>query len=242
MKKIAGFTLLIIGLTFFSCKKDGEPITIHLQLLYDGDPMVMQQEYAYPDGKTFIATKVSMYLSDINLEGSVKSLSIADVAFVNFSESHRTAESASEGYLLYNDKVDFGSIESLQFNVGLTPEQNRTVPADYASGTPLAMPGEYWLAWDSFIFVKIEGRIDLDGDGITEEGVALHLGSDQVMQSFSLANTNGSTALTVAIDISKIFANDKIYDIGANPQIHSLSQMPSLLELSENLSHAIFLK
>ena len=67
------------------------------------------------------------------------------------------------------------------------------------------------------------------------------MGSDQVMQSFSLDNSRGQTALTVSFDVAKIFASENIYDIGANPQIHSLSQMPALLELTENLKHAVFL-
>ena len=147
--------MLIIFLTSLGCKKEGEQVSIHLRLTYGGEPMVMTQEYAYPDGKTFLATKVSMYLSDISLEGNDKSLAIADVAFINLSESHRTAESATEGYVLYDEKVDLGRINTLHFNIGLTPEQNRTVPADHPSNSPLAMPGEYWLAWDSYIFFKI---------------------------------------------------------------------------------------
>ena len=110
---------------------------------------------------------------------------VRDVQFVNMTETLRNAGNSADGYTLFEGKTKLSALDRLRFNIGLTPEQNSTVPADYTSGSPLAMPGEYWLAWKSYIFLKIEGWIDLDGDGMAETGVALHLGSDEVMKSIS---------------------------------------------------------
>ena len=47
----------------------------------------------------------------------------------------------------------------------------------------------------------------------------------------------------IQIDLAKVLAREvKIYDIEANPQIHSLSQIESLRELSNNLEKAISIK
>ncbi|NND33680.1 MAG: hypothetical protein HKN76_13915 [Saprospiraceae bacterium] len=242
IKQYVRFLALVFLLMILGCKKDTTEVSVYFQLVYDGEPMIMQQEYLYPGGKTFIATKVSMYLSDLSIASNNESVVIDDVRFVNLTESHRTAKLAAQGLLLYQEDLEMDGVKNLRFNIGLTEEQNKTVPADYPSGHPLAMPGEYWLAWDSYIFFKIEGKIDLDEDGIAEAGVALHLGSDQVMRSFDLINLSGGNHLTVEIDVTKIFGTDKVYDITENPQIHSLSQMPALLELSNNLTTAVSLK
>ena len=113
------------------------------------------------------------------------------------------------------------------------------MPADHPSGNPLANSGEYWLAWNSYIFFKIEGYIDLDGDDEPETGVALHLGSDEVMRAFDLQNNTGTNDVMIQIDLNKIFGTNPVYDIVANPQIHSLSQLPAILELAQNLGTAV---
>ncbi|MBK8503751.1 MAG: hypothetical protein IPL46_16980 [Saprospiraceae bacterium] len=239
------FLFLAVSVLVLSCHKDdgGVDAVVKLQVLYNGEPMVTQKEYTYPDGKVFVLTRFSVYISEMSLESDEQSQIVNDVQFVNMTETLKNASSSAQGYTLFEGKSKLKSIDQLRFNIGLTPGQNSTVPADHASGNPLAMPGEYWLAWKSYIFLKIEGWIDLDGDGMAETGVALHLGSDEVMKSFLFDNLDGGTDLTIQIDLAKVLAQEgKIYDIKSNPQIHSLSQIESLRELSNNLEKAIILK
>jgi len=241
LKKVLIPTLLLL---IWGCKKDDEGMeaSIRLQLLYNGIPMVTQQNYDYPDGKTFVLTKFSSYMTELSLQSGSSEQQIEEVQLINMTETLRTEETSQQGFLIFSGKTKLNSIDQIHFNLGLTPEQNSTIPADHDPGTPLALAGEYWLAWESYIFTKIEGWIDLDGDGMAEAGVALHLGSDEVMKSFSLQNIDGSNALVIQIDLARIFEQDKVYDIEANPQIHSLSQIESLRELSNNLEKAVSLK
>lgn len=234
----------LLVLLIWGCGKDeeGTEVTVRLQVLYNGEPMITQTNYSYPDGKTFVLTKFSTYMTDLALQSGNNDQLIEEIQLINMTETQRSEESSEQGYLIYSGKTNLNSIDQIHFNLGLTPEQNSTVPADHDPGTPLAMAGEYWLAWESYIFTKIEGWIDLDNDGMAETGVALHLGSNEVMKSFSLQNIDATTDITIQIDIAKIFARDKIYDIEANPQIHSLSQIESLRELANNLENAVSLK
>lgn len=246
MEKIYQVLLLIVLLGISSCRKEEEKgidVSIRLQLLYNGEPMVTQQNYTYPDGKAFVLTKFSTYLTDLAIQSGNQSEDLEDVQLINMTETLRSSAGSEMGYLIYSGKSKLTSVEQLHFNLGLTPEQNGTIPADHNSGTPLAMAGEYWLAWESYIFTKIEGWIDLDADGMAETGVALHLGSDEVMKSFSFQNLDGENELIIQIDLARVFQQgNKIYDIEANPQIHSLSQIESLRELSNNLEKAVTLK
>lgn len=246
MKVFYSVFYLLLLLTGFACKKDevtGMDLTIRLQVLYQGNPMTNQVEYAYPDGKTFILTKFSTYMSDLTVQSGSQEETLEEVLLINMTETMRTSAGSEQGYLVYSGKTKLNSIDRIHFNLGLTPEQNSTIPADHTPGTPLAMPGEYWLAWESFIFTKIEGWIDLDGDQMAETGVALHLGSDEVLKSFSFDTLDRTGTLTILIDLAQVFSQDgTIYDIEANPQIHSLSQIESLRELSNNLEKAVTLK
>lgn len=241
--KIKYLLFIITGLLLSGCKKDVQEVTIKMQLLYNGSPMLTQQNYPYPDGRTFVLTKFSTYLTDLIIESGTASQELEEVRLVNLTETLRSMITSNEGYTIYQGETNLSSIQNLHFNFGLTTAQNKTIPADYPSGHPLAMPGEYWLAWESYIFTKIEGWIDLNNDGMAETGVALHLGSDEAMKSFTFTNLDGTNELTIQIDLARVFEQEnKIYDIEANPQIHSLSQLESLQELSKNLEKAISLK
>lgn len=234
---------LILGLAIVGCRKDdATEAVIRMQLLYNGEPMITQQEYDYPDGKTFVLTKFSTYLSNITLQSGNETRLVEEVRLINLTETLRNSASSLEGFTIFKGETGLNSIDQMRFNIGLTPEQNRKLPADYPSGHPLALPGEHWLAWSSYIFVKIEGWIDLDDDGMAETGVALHLGADQVMKSIRLFIPPGAMDLTIQIDLARIFAQNTIYDIRTNPQIHSLSQIEALIELSNNLEKAVTIK
>ncbi len=228
-------------LTFGSCDEDDKTnVSLIFKLEYGGEPLVMFQDYAYPDGKTIQFTRFSFYLSDLTYRSSEDVQEIEPVDFVNLTSSHTDLSSSMEGFQYRTDKVDVSKIEEISFNMGLTESQNQSVPADYASGHPLARPGEYWVAWDSYIFAKIEGWIDLDNDGEAETGIALHLGSNEVMQEINLpVSTTGGT-IDIIFDLKSAFEGDQIYDIEANPQLHSLSQLPAATELARNLSNSIY--
>ncbi len=237
--------ILLLGLilTFNSCRKEDDTrARIHLRLLYNGEPAVTQQDMIYPDGKVFVLTRFSTYLSELTIHSGSEQQRLKDVQFINLTETLKNSGSSAQGYTIFDGAIDLASVDRVDFNIGLTPGQNATVPADHPPGHPLAMPGEYWLAWQSYIFTKIEGWIDLDGDGMAETGVALHLGSDEVKKAISLVNPENTTELTIQIDLAKVFKQHKIYDIAATPQIHSLSQIEALRELSNNLENAITIK
>lgn len=234
---------LILGLAIVGCRKDdATEAVIRMQLLYNGEPMITQQEYDYPDGKTFILTKFSTYLSNITLQSGNETRLVEEVRLINLTETLRNAASSLEGYTIFKGETGLNSVDKIHFNIGLTPEQNSRLPADYPSGHPLALAGEHWLAWQSYIFVKIEGWIDLDDDGMAETGVALHLGADQVMKPMTLFSPGSAMDITIQIDLARIFMQNTIYDIRTNPQIHSLSQIEALIELSNNLEKAVTIK
>ncbi len=233
---------LLCSLFFLTCRKDKTELQMRFQLQYEGKPLVMLTDYTYPDGKKIQFTRVSFFVSDVVASGGDQSVVLKDVDFINLSNSHGSTQLASEGMLYLNEEIALESIDQLSFNIGLTQDQNNSVPADHSSGQPLARPGEYWIAWDSYIFAKIEGWVDLDGDDEVETGIALHMGSNKVLRSTKINIDRPANDLTLVIDLADVFSRAKIYDIAANPQLHSLSQLPAAEELADNLIQTIQLK
>lgn len=243
MDKSLWLVILMLLLFGTGCKEETTKIEIYLQLNYGGKPMAMQQSYSYPSGETFFLSRASFYLSELRVKDGNTTHPISTVEYVDLTHSHADIDGATEGHLVTSREIDTEQFDQFLFNVGLTEAQNKTVPADHPNDHPLAKSGEYWLAWNSYIFAKFEGFIDLDGDSQPETGVALHLGSDEafVSQEFAYNSTEGRIVIKLHVD--QVFEqNGEIYDIKTNPQIHSLSQLPAIRELAHNMSKAITIR
>ena len=215
----------------------GGSLVLNFKLLYEGEPLVMFEPLTYTTGERISFTRVSTYLSDITLDNTL----VKDVDFIRIDEGHLDASDAAIGFSYILPGVPAGTYEKLSFRYGIRPEDNARRPADYPSGHPLAASGEYWVSWNSYIFVKFEGRIDTDGDGQEDQGFALHLGSDEAARIIeSTANytvTNGAMApVEISIDLTNILGgNNSPYDLIENGQIHSLDQLPLIRLLADNL-------
>ena len=214
-------SILKLALAIFmvtSCKKDQtDPIktgTLGFSFTanYDGAPLVVNENTYDYNGKPIRFSKVNFYLSDITL-GETE---LFEVTFVDLTETHVTEQSSREGTLINFSKVPVGDYGSVAFGVGVSADLNRTRPEDYSTSHPLGVDnsGEYWEAWNSYIFVKIEGQYDADGDGFDAEDVsfAYHIGQDEMYKNWSTDFENPITlesdalsSVEFQLDIKKLF-------------------------------------
>lgn len=232
--------LFILALFFTACGDDeSKELTLNFKLNYGDDPLIFFENLSYPDGRDFEFTRFSFYISEIELGSNGESTIVNDVDYIDLTASHSSLSSAENGYDYTLEFDEPGNYDQLRFNLGLTDAQNSTVPADYPSSSALSLTGEYWSNWESYVYVKIEGRTDIDGDGISD-GIALHLGSEAALRAFEVSNLDSDERLNITIDARKIFEqNGNIYDIVATPRIHSLNQMDKTIALMDNLSGSI---
>jgi len=234
--------ILFVGLalTISSCgKESGEDLNINVQLKYGAENLVLFSDIEYPDGTIIQITNLSFYISEIVASNGAESEMVSEVEFWRFDGSHMNTESAKEGKDFTIENVELSDINSLDFNIGLTEEQNDGVPSDYSSDNPLSLSSEHWLSWDSYIFVKIEGFYDSDGDAEPDAGFLLHLGSDPITTPVSLSNLSVDENNTIKLqcDVKSIFDNGtEVYDLLTTPRIHSLDQIDLALFLAGNLS------
>ena len=230
----------------------GNVLSLRFNLMYNGETLSMGRLYEYPTGEQFEFSRFDMYMSDLALRTSDgNELILQEVDYLQMTNTFRDEASAQQGYLYAIAGVAPGDFQSVQFNIGISPEMNETTPSDYPVSHPLGRVGDYWdgEGWMSYIFASIEGRINIDtSNPDLEQGIALHLGSNNAFQevkidnAFSFANEEGDEQIVnINIDLVDLFVSDSgdIYDIISVPSTHSVAQIPQVITLSNNLKNSI---
>ena len=239
MKNTIYLVLFSVLFTLMSCSKD--PIAdaeVRFRLRYEDKPLVTLEEVTYPDGKSLYFSRVSLFIENFNLIGD-ESTTLIDRDYFTLTDDHLSDAEAQMGTLIFKGELEQDDYTA-SFNIGVDAVNNAKVPADFTSDNVLSNPAEYWPGWNSYIFAKFEGFIDLDGDGDEETGFALHLGADDAYRSISINRSmklsEDNPALFIDIQLEKLFMNNGVmYDISANPQIHSREQNPIVIMLSDNM-------
>ncbi len=225
----------------------GNKFTLNFNLEYDNEILRMNNAYTYPSGEQFELSRFDMYISNLTLINGNEEQLLEDFDYLKMTETYEDPALAAEGYNYSVAGLEDGNYDAIRFNIGLTPEINSTSPSDYPVNHPLGASSDYWPTWDSYIFTSMEGRMDLDTSNPDfEHGFALHLGSNEAMkiielqENTTLAN-NEETIVEIRIDLRDVFIDQdgKIYNIQATPTTHSLTQLPEVRELAENLKNSI---
>lgn len=237
------FSFLLFGLA--SCKDDPAAtegtVTIHFKAVYDEAPLRMFNTLPFENGQSLEFTHLSMIISDLQLLRQGTAELLDEVEIVNLTFDNTTA--AEAGYTLTISGVPTGSYDGIRFGVGVPADVNAKKPADFPSSNPLSNTAYYWTPWNSYIFMKTEGRLDTLGNGTTDLGFALHTGSDALYRildaNIPLSIEEGiETNLDVVIDYKKVLQG---VDIKANPQNHSPDDITTITAIVNNLSTAFSL-
>lgn len=251
MQKLSVLFALLSICIMTSCGDDAPvndgQLKINFALEYDGEPVVLLDEYTYPDGRKINFTRFSFYMSTLELVDAQGPTDLVDVDYIDMSDDLGNKADSERGTDYIITDVNEGDYEQLRMNFGVYPSANAMEPADFPTDNPLSKAGEYWSGWNSYIFVKIEGNADLDNDGTLEnlEGISLHIGADETLRPVfiekQLEIRDGEVEeLKLVIDLKDLFIQDgDIYDIEETPQIHSLSQTAKAVLLSQNLGKSI---
>jgi hypothetical protein len=173
-KSIVIFSLLaVLGLSACSddrCPVEQIPENTFLELNFraeaQGQSIWYFKDVDYPLGDTHIRISLlRFFLGDVTLLGPDGDTTVLDIHNVDFSlnQSDQTTADLGETVRIANPPV--GLWTGIRFGIGVPGDLNRMSPADFPAGHPLSNPSEFWDAWNSYIFAKLEGQSDLDGDG-----------------------------------------------------------------------------
>lgn len=241
---------ILMSFLLMSCgddKKTGN-IDMVFYLTYKGEPLVMFDTFQYPvTNKNITFTRFAAYLSGVSfIKKDGAEVDKLDIDYLDMTNAHNK-QNASKGFTYAFKEVDEGDYNSLRFSFGVPAELNAKAPKDFPSDNVLSSSANYWSSWKSYIFTRTEGKMDSDGNGSLENTFALHAGGDEAFITFTgeknfTIREGQTTRIELEIDMEKYFNGTSLYDIDANPSIHSLEHKPLINILRENLGKAVFIR
>lgn len=247
------FLVALMALTSFSCEDNTNTATeVDLEMNFTGtfgdDPLMMYaQDYDYQAGMDLKFQLFQFYISDVKLLQETKSensdVDLTDIQLVSFADV-QSAEASSQGISINFQDVPAGTYSGIQFGLGVAPDMNATQPGDYAPGHPL--DNHYWSWARGYVFTKIEGNADLDGDGVFEEKLTFHIGENDYFRTLTIEQTieiAEGAKLSFNVDLEKVLidAQGAFLDFSKVSQDHTNDANIASF-IADNLGTAIELK
>ena len=98
----------------------------------------------------------------------------------------------------------------------------------------MADGGNYWDSWQSYIFAKLEGKIDKDGDGVFETGITLHTGGNEAFtplkytKSFPIKDAT-TTKVAFELNVNELIKNIDLTTVNSTHQVGSSAVMKVMM-------------
>lgn len=218
-------TLLATALLCLAaCKKEEEEdhtATIQAQFNFVHGSSAFDINDTYSDGAGHVLrfSKLKFYASDFVLTNDAGS-TVAD-----FTNKAVLADAASSGTNLVLGTMGHGHIHEARFSLGINSTLNHADPMQAAY--PLNQPDMHWF-WNpmmGYIFLRAEGLVDSNADGVLEMGVdqafEYHCASDALLRSKEVhihRDVDGGTVtLPMKVDVAVLLAGT---DFLANGTAH----------------------
>lgn len=250
------FTIVLGSFIFLAADCNNEEITPTeagvLELNFKGDfgdePLMMfAKDYNYQAGMKVRFQLFRFYISSIAIQNPNTPGMLPleqDIALIDFKDI-QSADKADQGITLRME-VAPGNYSGVSFGVGVADFLNKTNPGDYTPTHPLS--DNYWSASKGYVFTKIEGNADVDGDGQLTDKITFHIGGDTFYRQKNYnktftVNSGATTRLNFEVDLQKVLvANASNYVDFKKVTIDHTNDLDLANFISDNLANAIELK
>ncbi|TNE66991.1 MAG: hypothetical protein EP344_02145 [Bacteroidetes bacterium] len=213
MKNVFLFSLLVGLFLFAGCdgsedivQPPGTTFTVTFKALYDGQPLEKYKNYDY-DTYQVQFSRFNTFMSNIALLDGATTMPLSAIEWVDFTPDTAPDNFAVEVPVTFS-AVPEGTYTGIRLGYGVPPALNAKQPKDFATDHPLSRENEYWLGWQSYIFNKIEGQVDLDKNGVFDGGLVYHCGSDAVFRTYDFTlpiKVEPGSGITVEFDLKDLF-------------------------------------
>ncbi len=141
--------------------------------------------------------------------------------------------------------VGAGHYHMVRFFVGVDPATNSQSENDFTSRSqddPLSIqfPAMHWNWNTGYRFLRIDGKVDTDGDGQPDESLAFHLGTDPMLKNVQyMAHKDvekGGNMLHFEFDLARLFAG---IDLSSDYSTHTNNNLPLAEQVRDNIPDAI---
>jgi len=257
MKKYLFFLLCPLFLLAADCNdSEVQPVetgTLELNFkpAFGTDPLVMYaRAYPYEAGVKVKWQLFRFYLSDISIDHKDKAMQagktiIKDIELIDF-EAIQSDLQVKDGITITFDKVPVDDYQAILFGVGVSKKLNETNPGFYAPGHPLG--DNYWSAALGYVFTKIEGNADKDGDDNFESKLTFHAGGDPYYRKVNFEKDftikpNETTRLNFEVDLRAVLVRNQNDFLDFRKVTIDHTTKPEIATfISDNLVNAITLQ
>lgn len=196
-------------------KGETAQVDLNFQAVFGDAPLTMfTRSYPYPGGMNVKFQNFLFYISDVKLireDGTSHKLS--EVEMVAFKDIQEDA-AAIAGVSKAKADVPAGTYKAVEMGIGIAPALNGTQPGDYRAGHPLT--DNYWSWALGYIFTKVEGNADLDGDGNFDENAKLtfHIGANELYRTRTfekniVVRSGEPLSIPFEVDLRRVLVNDE---------------------------------
>jgi len=218
-------------------------ITIVFKGTYGDDPLVMLEKYNYAFGEEIQYTKSDFYVTNVRLGAStglgevLKDAELVDLSFSNITD-------AEIGYEFTITDIPAQTYNRFDFGIGVEQMLNATMPSDWPSSHPLSEP-RYWEDQSSYIFAKLEGKLDTLASGNADLNWSYHTGTNKLYISLSTNSQlniadGGTTRIVFTLDHKKLFGvGASPIDIKSNPVNDGPQDSVEITQITENYTSAL---
>ena len=155
-------------------------VEMHLHQFITGTELVEENMYTI-NGVVTNLSLVQFYVSEITLIDAAGNETLND-------ETYLLVTPEVEDYAIGNFPA--GTYTKVRFNIGIDSVTNHNDPSKYEIGNPLGaqFPSMHWGWSFGYIFVRIDGEADVDGNGVPDSDgqFEMHLGSDPYLATVEI--------------------------------------------------------
>lgn len=255
--KYLSITLVLLAITFSSCKKDKkntdpEPETpaattgtvkLEFENTVGTNALVFGQDYVNAKGDTFKVSKFNYYISNIVFTKSDNS------TYTEPNSYHLLRHSSPASLTLSIGSVPNGSYKSVSFMLGVDSARNCSGVQD-GDLAPSAASDMYWSWTSGYIMLKLEGTAPKSGatNKILEYHIGGYGGQYKTQRTFNLnfgtstANVSSTTtpAVRLGVDANQLFESPNLIDF--TTQFSQMTQGVNAKKYADNYSDMITFK
>ena len=244
MKKIFPILLAIAVISLnANCKKTVTPtptpidpsyFVMNFKATYANKPLVINQIYDYNGKKVrftrlqfFIAYDLGLFDSPVSVNDNLPNTTL--VKLTNLTDSISAAEGITTELALVPKNWS-----SLNFAIGVPKVANAKLPKDFVFPDPLTDGSNFWDAWQSYIFSKLEGLMDKDGDGVFETGITLHTGGNEAFtplkftKNYTVANGT-KTIINFELNVNELVKGIDLATVNSSHQVGDAATMKIIM-------------
>lgn len=142
-------------------------------------------------------------------------------------------------------EIKKGHYHNVNFFIGVDATANGQTTEDFTSrpaDDPLAIqnPAMHWNWNSGYRFVRIDGKVDTDGDGTPETNMSFHLGTNALLRNLAFTAhsdlVKDHNEVEFTFDLAKLFEG---VDLKTEYSTHTSNNRPLADKVADNLSKAI---